>query len=102
MGASYDMRLKSAQEWGCPMPMLHKISIQRHKVISHLCPPPPPPPISLFLFVVLELVDRNKCAQPIEEIFPHSTPLPFVVGWIADYTELTYEIHKVSYSQLRH
>ena len=29
--ASYDMRLKSAQEWGCTMHMLHKMSIQRHK-----------------------------------------------------------------------
>jgi hypothetical protein len=31
--ASYGMGLKSAQAWGCPMPMLHKMSIEIHKTI---------------------------------------------------------------------
>ncbi len=88
------MGLNSAQ------PMLHKMSIQRHKISS---PPSSPPslysPFSYLLF--WKLADRYKCAQPIGEIFPTPIyPFPFVAGedswlrsWLWD---------KVSYSQLRH
>jgi hypothetical protein len=61
--ASYGMELKSAQAWGCPKSHAHKMSIQRHNISSHHFPPPLP--LSLFLFVVLELADRYKSAQPI-------------------------------------
>ncbi len=57
---------------GMGLPMLHEMSIHRHKVNSH-----PFPPTSLYLCLhkirFWKLADRYKCAQPIGEIFP--TPI---------------------------
>jgi hypothetical protein len=67
--ASYDMGLKSVQACGCLMPMLHKMSMQRHKVSSHTFPLPPPHlPFPICSFGNLQTT--NKYAKPIGEIFP--------------------------------
>ncbi len=61
-----------------PMPMLHKMPIQRHKVSSH----PFPPPSRYFPFsywLVWKSADRLKCPQPIGGIFPTS-PLSLYRG----------------------
>ncbi len=76
--ASYGvMGLKSAQPWGCPMPMLHEISIQRRKGSSH--PIPPPSPFSYLLFS--KLADRNKCAQLIGDILPNDR-VDYEIKWV--------------------
>jgi hypothetical protein len=54
---------------GVAQPMLHKMSIQRHKVSSF--PFPVPSLYSPFSYMMFwKLADRSKCAQPIGEIFP--------------------------------
>ncbi len=107
------MRVQSSPLWhglkvssGIGLPMLHEMSIRRHKVSSHSFPPP-----SLYFCLhkkpVWKLADRYKYVEPIGEIFPTNVfnqeersspphPFPFIEGvdnWLWD---------KVSYSQLRH
>ncbi len=76
---------------GMKLPMLHEISIQRHKVSSHSFP-------SLYFCLhknrFWKLADRYKCVQPNRRDLPHPTPFPLWWGLITDYG-VDYEIRWV-------
>jgi hypothetical protein len=75
--ATNGMGLKSAQAW-VAQPMLHKMSIHRHKVSSH------PFPLLLCTCVYVKnqfwkIADRHKCAKLLADFFP-TPPLSLCSG----------------------
>jgi hypothetical protein len=85
--ASYGVRLKSAQAWGCPCSI--NVYSKRHKVSSN--------PFFVLTLLLLEVSEISRLLE-VSEIsrqmhvcstnrrdLPHSVPFPFVMGGIADY-----------------